>query len=113
MDELRRTTRWLAPGGWFPGSTRPPTASSPSPGPDALGYLLYSTDGALGHRLAAGRPGFAADDLLGGITKEQARAAEGFVAYAGRHSFFGGRVLHHVELSLFPNWVGNDQQRWV
>jgi hypothetical protein len=38
---------------------------------------------------------------------------EGFVAYAGRYSFHGDRVVHHVELSLFPNWVGSDQQRWV
>jgi hypothetical protein len=22
-------------------------------------------------------------------------------------------VIHHVELSLFPNWVGGDQERWV
>src|SRR5215207_5338630 len=28
----------------------------------------------------------------------------GFVAYAGRYSFHGDRVIHHVELSLFPNW---------
>jgi hypothetical protein len=21
--------------------------------------------------------------------------------------------VHHVELSLFPNWVGSDQERWV
>jgi hypothetical protein len=38
---------------------------------------------------------------------------EGFVAYAGRYSFHGDRVVHHVELSLFPNWVGSDQERSV
>jgi hypothetical protein len=38
---------------------------------------------------------------------------EGFVAYSGRDSFIGDRVIHHVELSLFPNWVGSDQERWV
>jgi hypothetical protein len=27
---------------------------------------------------------------------------EGFVAYSGRDSFIGDRVIHHVELSLFP-----------
>jgi hypothetical protein len=31
----------------------------------------------------------------------------------GRYSFHGDRVVHHVELSLFPNWVGTDQQRPV
>jgi hypothetical protein len=59
------------------------------------------------------RAGFAAGDLLSGTTEEQARAVEGFVAYAGRYSFHGDRVVHHVELSLFPNWVGSDQERWV
>jgi hypothetical protein len=34
---------------------------------------------------------------------------EGFVAYAGRYSFHGDRVIHHVELSLFPNWVDSDR----
>jgi hypothetical protein len=38
---------------------------------------------------------------------------EDFVAYAGRYSFHGDRVVHHVELSLFPSWVGSDQERWV
>jgi hypothetical protein len=38
---------------------------------------------------------------------------ENFVPDAGRYSFLGDRVIHHVELSLFPNWVGSDQERWV
>jgi hypothetical protein len=37
----------------------------------------------------------------------------GVVAYAGRYSLHGDRVVHHVELSLFPNWVGTDQMRSV
>jgi hypothetical protein len=41
------------------------------------------------------------------------RGRGGLVAYAGRYSFHGDRVIHHVELSLFPNWVGTDQQRSV
>jgi hypothetical protein len=35
------------------------------------------------------------------------------VAYAGGYSFDGDRVVHHVELSLFPDWVGIDQERSV
>ncbi len=31
----------------------------------------------------------------------------------GRYSFIGDRVIHQLELSLFPNWVGSDQERWV
>jgi hypothetical protein len=61
----------------------------------------------------ADRAAFAAGDLLGGSTEEKARAVEGFVAYAGRYSFLGDGVIHHVELSLFPNWVGSDRERRV
>jgi hypothetical protein len=83
-------------------------------GTNAIGYLLYSADGRFSVTISRrGRAGFTAGDLLGGTTEEQAKAVEGFVAYAGRYSFHGDRVIHHVELSLFPNWVGSDQERWV
>ena len=85
-----------------------------SMGSDALGYLLYTADGRFSVTISRrGRAGFAAGDLLSGSAEEQARAVQGFVAYAGRYSFHGDRVIHHVELSLFPNWVGTDQERWV
>ena len=45
--------------------------------------------------------------------EERARAAEEFVAYAGRYTFGGDHVVHHVELSLFPDWIGTDQHRFV
>jgi hypothetical protein len=83
-------------------------------GPDPIGYVIYAVDGRFSITISRwGRAGFAAGDLLSGTTEEKARAMEGFVAYAGRYSFDGDRVIHHVELSLFPNWVGSDQQRWV
>jgi hypothetical protein len=83
-------------------------------GTDALGYLLYTADGRFSVTISRrDRPGFTASDLLGGTTQEQARAVQGFVAYTGRYSFLGDRVIHHVELSLFPNWIGSDQERWV
>jgi hypothetical protein len=83
-------------------------------GPDPIGYVPYAADGRFSVTISRrDRAGFAAGDLLSGTTQEQARAVEGFVAYAGRYSFHGDRVIHHVELSLFPNWVGTDQQRSV
>jgi hypothetical protein len=83
-------------------------------GTDAMGYLLYGADGRFSVTISRkGRARFAASDLLSGTAEEKARALEGFVAYAGRYTFYGDRVIHHVELSLFPNWVGSDQERWV
>jgi lipocalin-like protein len=81
---------------------------------DPIGYVLYTANGRFSITISRrGRAGFAAGDLLSGTTEEKARAMEGFVAYAGRYSFHGDRVIHRVELSLFPNWVGSDQERWV
>ena len=83
-------------------------------GPDPNGYVIYAADGRFSVTISRrGRAGFAAGDLLSASAEEQVRAVEGFVAYAGRYSFHGDHVIHHVELSLFPNWVGTDQQRWV
>jgi hypothetical protein len=83
-------------------------------GTDPNGYVIYAANGRFSITISRrGRAGFAAGDLLSGTAEEQVRAMEGFVAYAGRYSFDGDRVIHHVELSLFPNWVGTDQERWV
>jgi hypothetical protein len=47
-------------------------------GPDPNGYVLYAADGRFSVTISRpGRPGFAAGDLLGGSTQEQARAVEG------------------------------------
>jgi hypothetical protein len=83
-------------------------------GLDALGYLIYTADGRFSVTISrADRATFTGGDLLGGTVQEKARAAEGVVAYAGRYSFHGDQMIHHVELSLFPNWVGTEQQRFA
>jgi lipocalin-like protein len=81
-------------------------------GANPLGYLLYTPDGHFSVTISrASRAGFRLGDLLGGTVEDKARAVESFVAYAGRYTFNGDRVVHHVELSLFPNWVGTEQER--
>jgi hypothetical protein len=83
-------------------------------GKDAAGYIMYSEDGYM--FVAIMRPDrvkFAAGDLLGASTEERAHAAETYVSYCGRYEVQGDSVIHHVELSLFPNWAGLDQERLV
>jgi Lipocalin-like domain len=81
-------------------------------GANPLGYLVYTPDGHFSVTISQpSRAGFPLDDLLGGMMEDKARAVESFVAYAGRYTFYGDRVVHHVELSLFPNWVGTEQER--
>ncbi len=83
-------------------------------GEDAVGYIMYNEDGYV--FVAISRPDraqFAAGDLFGGSTEEKARAADTYVSYCGRYEFRKNTVVHHVELSLFPNWVGGGQERLV
>src|SRR5215207_6444956 len=55
--------------------------------------------------MAPNRLRFAADDLLSATKEEEAQAEETYVSYCGRYEFLGDTVVHHVELSLFPNWI--------
>jgi hypothetical protein len=83
-------------------------------GKDAVGYIMYNEDGYM--FVAIMRPNrvrFAAGDLLGGSTEEKVQAANNYVSYCGRYEFHGDTVTHHVDLSLFPNWVGVEQERLV
>ena len=83
-------------------------------GKDAVGYIIYNQDGYMS--VAISRPNrqeFAAGDLLGGSAEEKAQAASDYVSYCGRYEFHGDTVSHHVDLSLFPNWVGVEQERLV
>ena len=78
-------------------------------GPNAVGYLIYTPEGHVSVSIMrADRLAFAGDDLLAGAPEERAAAAAGYVAYAGRYEVRGGAVVHRVELSLFPNWVGSE-----
>lgn len=83
-------------------------------GRDAVGYIMYNQDGYMSVAIMGPtRAKFVAGDLLGGSVEEKAQAAETYVSYCGRYEFWGDTVIHHVELSSFPNWVGVDQERLV
>lgn len=76
------------------------------------GLLAYTADGTMiGIMGPDGRPGFATDDVTGGSQEEQAAAFATFIAYGGRYEVDGETVTHHVETSLFPNWIGTHQRR--
>ena len=104
-------------GAWWLASceTRADDGSVDHPlGRDAVGLLIYTDDGHMAVSIArSGRRPFAAGDLLGGTGDEKARAVEGYVSYCGRYERRGESVVHHVEMSLFPNWTGRDQERRV
>jgi len=83
-------------------------------GRNPFGMLMYDLGGNVFVLLMRrDRPKFASDDLWKGTPEEIKAAFEGFNAYCGTYEVNAekGTVMHHVEGSMFPNWVGMDQER--
>ncbi|MBJ9594843.1 lipocalin-like domain-containing protein [Burkholderia seminalis] len=84
-------------------------------GRDARGWILYTPDGYMSAQMmATGRPPYANGDLHHGTDAEYAAAARGYIAYSGPFQVTDdGTLTHEMDVSLFPNWLGNVQQRAV
>lgn len=81
-------------------------------GEDAGGFIMYSPDGYMSVVLfSAGRERLGTSDIQAGNEAQLADAARTYISYAGRYEVRGERVLHSVEASLFPDWVGSTQER--
>lgn len=81
-------------------------------GREAVGLLTYT---ASGHMCVAimdpHRPPFASDDRFAATVEELRAAGLRYWSYAGRYEVAAGRMRHHIEVSLIPNWVGTTLER--
>lgn len=81
-------------------------------GREAVGYIIYAADGRMSASImGGGRAPFGADFGRGAAQAEKAAAFESYLTYAGRYDYLGDRVLHHVEVSLIPDWTGTTLER--
>ena len=70
------------------------------------GRLTYSENGFVSvNIMATNRRSFEARELKLGTPEEKVAAAETYISYSGRYNLDGDKIKHHVEVSLFPNWV--------
>lgn len=82
-------------------------------GQNAVGYLIYTFDGYMSATLMRGeRSQFVIADIAAASTNEQVMAFQTYLAYCGKYEIQDNKVIHHIETSLFPNWVGVDQERF-
>lgn len=82
-------------------------------GRDAVGEIIYGTDGNFAVQvMRPNRSKFSTNDFLGGTADEKKMAFEGYIAYFGRYSMHEGYLIHHVEGSLLPNYIGSNQKRY-
>ena len=81
-------------------------------GRDAVGYIMYSEEGYMSVALmSANRPKFVSGDILGGSAQEKAAAADTYISYCGKYEIQGDKVVHRIEVSFFPNWIGVNLER--
>jgi hypothetical protein len=81
-------------------------------GEEARGLLTYASNGRMTVQITgANRAALDADDPLGGKEGARAEAYSTYLAYFGTYKVQGQSVVHHIESSLYPNWVGQDQVR--
>jgi hypothetical protein len=78
-------------------------------GEDAVGYLMYTTDGHMSAALArADRPPL---DLTS--TTSKAQAYDAFFGYAGRFEVRDGAVVHKIDFGTNPALAGVNSLRHV
>ena len=80
-------------------------------GKDAKGFLSYASDGYVSANLMCQPP------LEHGLEPEEALSgpATKYMAYAGRFEVVEAQqaIIHNMEVSLFPEWLGDAQYRYV
>jgi hypothetical protein len=80
------------------------------------GCLIYTAGGWMSGQLAVpNRAELAAATplALGATDGERADAYSSYVAYCGEYWLEEDVVVHRVRMSLYPNWVGREQRRFV
>lgn len=82
-------------------------------GENPTGFITYSGERMCCVISRSGRERFRTGGQWTADAVEKASAYDDTLAYAGRFSLHGYTVTHHVEVSLFPNWVGANQERAV
>jgi hypothetical protein len=83
-------------------------------GPTPIGYIQYGSDGFMSVQIVKmPRPRFASRADRTPTPEEGRDAYLGYVAYFGTWTVdeSARTVIHHVEGSLWPSYVGSDQRR--
>lgn len=84
-------------------------------GEDAKGRITYDSNGNMSVQIMKNnRSQFLSEDPLEAQPDEVVVAYNGFIAYCGYYevNLNSNQVVHKIEISSFPNWVGQNQVRY-
>jgi Lipocalin-like domain len=83
-------------------------------GLNPTGFLTYAADGRMMAIVTnGGRKPLSVLDRISAPAKERAEAFATMVAYGGRYTLSGDKVIHHVEVATMQNVVGTDLVRTI
>jgi hypothetical protein len=82
-------------------------------GASSMGFLNYTPEGRVMIFAGDGRKPLSVADIVSAPVEERAQAYSTFVAYAGRYTFTGDKMLHHVEVASLQNDVNTEQVRFA
>lgn len=83
-------------------------------GHNPAGFLTYTADGRMMAIISyGGRKPLSVPDYISAPAEERAAAYASCIAYAGRYTYTGDKVTHHVEVASIQNSVGTDLVRSI
>jgi hypothetical protein len=85
-------------------------------GEKPVGYISYTRDGFMSVEImAAHRAPYQVDDTFGGTAEERSEAISTYLSYSGPFEVLSDQetVIHHIEVSSYPNWIGDAQVRFA
>jgi Lipocalin-like domain len=72
------------------------------------GFLIYTADGYMSTTMAAEGYQGLSGGALDPVSEQEAAVATGlYISFAGRYSVTETHVVHHIEICLRHNWVGD------
>ena len=94
-------------------SIRPGGERTPMYGERPNGFLTYTREGRMIAILGNGERKRLSGNRATSPEAERAEAFSTMLSYGGTFSIEDNKVIHHVDIATYPNFVGTDQVRYM
>jgi hypothetical protein len=82
-------------------------------GENPLGFLMYAENERMAVMMSdKNRSHISSEDITNIPEDEKSQLADGFIAYSGTYEISNDKIVHHVEMSFIPNWIGRPLERF-
>ncbi|HJO92240.1 MAG TPA: lipocalin-like domain-containing protein [Victivallales bacterium] len=79
-------------------------------GKEVDGFIMYTSDYYMSANIVALSRKNCISEGVGLESLHQGKGS--YLSYSGSYTLYKDRVIHHVKVSLIPEWINNDQERF-